>query len=69
MTVVIDTYDVFLKFALNLPQELSPGRDGFCLLFFIFIFRVEESCGIHRIEVYFGFWGDIFSLLFFLWVL
>lgn len=66
MTVVIDTYDVLLESALNLPKELSSRRDSLWFLCFTFIFRVEESCGIHRIEVDFGFSGDFFSLIFFL---
>lgn len=60
------TYDVFLKFALYVPQELSSRRDSIWLLFFIiFIFWViAESCGHHWIKVDLGFSGNFISLIF-----
>lgn len=73
MTVVIGTYDVFLNFALYVPQELFSRRDTcsfwplFCV---IIIFGVNpESCRHHWIEVDFLFWGDCISFTFFLRVL
>lgn len=55
MTVVIDTYNVFLKAGLYMYifQELFPGGGGFGLFFFIF-----------RLDHHAGFWGDIIWLVF-----